>query len=469
MALTEPVDSTHAPWPTNSSERLLFAQLYEPLLRVDCTGRIVAAVARSWEMDSMRAPRLAEWSFVLRDDLHFRNGQRVVAADVIASWRSSAAAHSEEPSGTLIAALASGARALDDSTLVVTLPYSLSSPRIFASPQLAVAHWSPASGWPVGTTSYDVASTAAAGHRPAPARTITLRSSTIAPPLIFEAGAGRDARDILDGGVDLLRTGSAAAVQYAATQPGRSLLRLPWSRTYLLAQPSRDAIVRTDRNCVAADELKFRAALATAVHDDARGAERPFWWVRYDLAPDSGFAPNAPPCAALQGSPAGTGSPDVTAPRRYGAAPLRIVYRRDDATARELAERIVALAAPGTDSATRTTLESVAPWLLAAGGWRAVGLDSLPFARALASREEPAYILSLPRHPISQTFAAATLLAAAPWVGSLDQPAAFILPLVDTRETLIARRSRALPRITVEWDGTLIFDPRDPAAPGSTP
>src|SRR5262245_39737532 len=51
VALTERVDSSNAPHPTNESERLLFRQLYETLMRGDCTGRLVPGLAESWRLD----------------------------------------------------------------------------------------------------------------------------------------------------------------------------------------------------------------------------------------------------------------------------------------------------------------------------------------------------------------------------------------------------------------------------------
>src|SRR5688572_25020374 len=38
VGLGERVDPSHAPRPSNDSERLLFRQLYETLVRVDCNG-----------------------------------------------------------------------------------------------------------------------------------------------------------------------------------------------------------------------------------------------------------------------------------------------------------------------------------------------------------------------------------------------------------------------------------------------
>src|SRR5262245_5728638 len=40
VALADRIDPANAPYPTNESERLLFRQLYETLVRVDCDGHV---------------------------------------------------------------------------------------------------------------------------------------------------------------------------------------------------------------------------------------------------------------------------------------------------------------------------------------------------------------------------------------------------------------------------------------------
>src|SRR5439155_19885395 len=50
IALGDRVDPANAPHPTNDSERLLFRQLYETLVRVDCEGRVRPGLAASWRL-----------------------------------------------------------------------------------------------------------------------------------------------------------------------------------------------------------------------------------------------------------------------------------------------------------------------------------------------------------------------------------------------------------------------------------
>src|SRR2546423_13661049 len=82
IALTDPVDPAHAPLPRNVAERFVFAQLYETLIRVDCQGRVLPALARSWEP----GPE-GRWTVTLRSDARFWDGAPVTAQDVLAAWR----------------------------------------------------------------------------------------------------------------------------------------------------------------------------------------------------------------------------------------------------------------------------------------------------------------------------------------------------------------------------------------------
>jgi ABC-type transport system substrate-binding protein len=47
VALTERINPLNAPRPSNDGERLLFRQLYETLVRVDCEGHVIPALASS--------------------------------------------------------------------------------------------------------------------------------------------------------------------------------------------------------------------------------------------------------------------------------------------------------------------------------------------------------------------------------------------------------------------------------------
>jgi hypothetical protein len=207
----------------------------------------------------------------------------------------------------------------------------------------------------------------------------------------------RDLRDALDRGADIVQSGDPVLVEYARSRADRLTVPLPWDKTYVLLLPAGsmglDSILGTD-------SAAFRSALARdAVHGDARGAEPPFWWA------------DDPACAHVTSANGPAGQPS-------GA----VVYPQDDRIARDLAERMVALAAlPGIT---------------------ARGLSQAALQSSLDVGRERGYILALPRRPTVPCRELAS------W-----PPGAKVLPLVDTRLTAIVRRN--LPRLTVDWDGAL--------------
>src|SRR3989454_3668415 len=77
------VQTCALPISRNDAERLVFGQLYESLIRVDCQGRPLPGLAATWE----QAPG-DRWAFTLRDNARFWDGAPATARDVLASWRS---------------------------------------------------------------------------------------------------------------------------------------------------------------------------------------------------------------------------------------------------------------------------------------------------------------------------------------------------------------------------------------------
>lgn len=272
---------------------MVFRQLYETLIRLDCTGAPRPGLAASWvDTDSGR-----RWSFTLRSRAAFWDGQPVTARDVIASWTAGDTS------------LLEGARleAPDDRTVVVRLAEpSAGWPQRLADPALVVMRSVAGREWPVGTGAYTadtvggrvvVAPFAGAGR----------------PVLLVHARGTGDARDWLDRGVDLLVTDDRVALSYAADRADFATAPLPWDRTYvLLARGARPAVSDAVRGDLARD----------ALHVDARAASGAYWW---------------------EALPACIGPPPA------GAAPLppltnrRVVYPLGDGAARELAGRLVAL------------------------------------------------------------------------------------------------------------------------------
>ena len=77
VGLSDRIDPSNAPRPSNDSERLLFRQLYETLVRVDCMSRVGPSLATSWRRldDDGRS-----WIVILREDARFSDGTPVERA-----------------------------------------------------------------------------------------------------------------------------------------------------------------------------------------------------------------------------------------------------------------------------------------------------------------------------------------------------------------------------------------------------
>lgn len=391
VGLGERVDPANAPHPSNESERLLFRQLYETLVRVDCHGRVAPGLASSWQFD----PQGRAWIVTLREQARFSDGTLVTAADVRAGWTRDDAGDELQPK---VSRLVESVVARDDRTLAITLrSQGVDAPLALAHTDMAVARIRTGSPWPIGTRSSRIASVPAPDAAAADA--IVLERDGLAPVRFL--ASRHDPRDLLDEGVDLLLTRDPAALDYAATLVHFHSVPLAWRRTYVLLAAGR---ARTPP--ALSDEA--RQALADdAVRGEARGAQGPFWW-------------QAQPDCEISGAPLRNGT-TVTP---------RIVYDAADAAARDLAGRLVGLAAYR----------------------RATGLSGEALTRARRLGTDAGYVMSLESRPVDPCRELQVLIDSAPW---LDP--ATIVPLVDTRLQAIVRRGRS--GVTVEWDGGLLLGP----------
>jgi hypothetical protein len=283
--------------------------------------------------------------------------------------------------------------------------------------------------------------------------------------LALRSSSSADGRDLLDGGVDVMVTDDPSVLAYASTKPELVSLPLPWERTYVLLVPSRARGWRSSPAHSVAQEVpsaewsSFRAALARdAVRVEARGAEAPFWWEGAGGCDVRALVP-----------------PDSQAPTRRAS---RIVYARGDPTARDIAERLVALAAfERGDAHAGTPLTSVVPDASDAGArLRAAALAPTEFDAALSAGGELAYVVALPRRTLRPCQELRSLAAAAPWLiptfaarvaaEDLDSTHALV-PLVDTRSRVIVRR--AVAGLVADWDGTLHLRGATSVTSGATP
>jgi hypothetical protein len=218
---------------------------------------------------------------------------------------------------------------------------------------------------------------------------------TPAPELTLAPSISGDLRDAIDQGTDLVQTTDPALLDYARRRPGVTAVALPWYRTYVLLLPARSAGVGP---AIPADTAGFQAGLARdAVRADARAAAGPFWW-------DARAA-----CA------------EQPAPKPRRAPTGAIAYPAQDSVARDLAERIVALAG---------------------GNVTARGLAADSFGVALRLETERGYVLGLPRQAL------VPCRESAGW-----PPRAAVVPLVDARPYAVLRRGG--PALVVEWDAAV--------------
>ena len=206
-----------------------------------------------------------------------------------------------------------------------------------------------------------------------------------------------DQRDLLDrstaGRVDLLITTDPGTIGYAGSKPGFTAVPLAWDRTYVVVAPTVRPELGPDLN------LFKRSLVREVVRAESRVADGPAWW---ETSGCSGTTPLLP------------------MGRRAA-----VVYLEGDQTAREIAERLVAL--------QRTPVQTMA-------------LPRDRFVSSLAAGEASMYVLSLPRTD----------------PGSCGRKPAWpsassVLPLVDSRAHALVRAG--VPGFTIEEDGTIRFDP----------
>jgi hypothetical protein len=411
VALSDRVDASNAPRPSNDSERLLFRQVYETLIRSDCMGRVVSGLAASWRLDGDGRT----WIVTLRDNARFSDGSPVTAMDVRASWTGTGG------SGELRSSARRLVESIDPiSERVVAIrlrSQRTDAPTPLAHPDLAVAKTVADSPWPAGTRSTRI--TSDRGGAPSDGSSALWISRDNQPPIRFAVAPG-DPRDLLDRGAELLLTRDPATLRYAASLPQFQSVPLGWQRTYVLLTPGRS------RTAPVLTEPSRHALASDAVRGEARGALGPFWW---QMLSDCEIGRSAPP-----------GQPSPTP---------RIVYETSDMAARDLAERLVGLArAPGPSSTV--FLDALLPDRPRRTYERATGLTGEALAVARRRGTDAGHIVAVASSPLDPCRDLQALMDGARW---LDPET--IIPLVDTRLQAIVRRGRS--GISAESDGGLVI------------
>jgi hypothetical protein len=416
IALGDRIDRSNAPHPSNESERLLFRQLYETLIRVDCSGQVRPGLAASWRLDANGRT----WIVTLRENARFSDGTPVTSSDVRASWiDGGVAAELRRHVSRLVESIV----AIDDRSLAITLRSQRGDvPLALAHTDLAIAKHTADSAWPLGTRA-DGAVPERAAAMVMTDSVITLKRHRLSS-LRFLVAPG-DPRDLLDNGVDLALTRDPAALDYAATLPHFQSIPLEWRRIHVLLTPGRP------RSSPSLSEHARQVLADDAVRGEARGATGPFWW---QMLEDCGV--------------------DHSQPRNQSTFRPRIVYEAPDSVARDLAERLVGLARSSGPAAT-AILDVLLPDRPRRTYERVIGLTGEPLALARRLGTDAGYIISLDRRSLDPCRDLQVVMDSTRW---LDPET--IVPLVETRLRAIVRRGRS--GITAEWDGGLLIGASDP-------
>jgi len=389
---------------------LLFRQLYETLVRIDCHGRVRPGLAASWQID----PNRRAWIVTLGENARFSDGAPLTPADVRASWTLDGIGDELRPR---VSRLVESIAPVGGRTLAITLRSQRGGePVALAHPDLAIARSVTDSPWPLGTRSTRIAPDDRTPVAKA-ARVITVARDNLSTVRFLVAPG--DPRDLLDEGVDLLLTRDPAALGYAATLPHFRSVPLAWQRIHVLLAPGRS------RTSPSLEEDARQVLAHDAVRGEAQGARGPFWW---QMLPDCDVS--------------------LSPPRDQPLTP-RIVYDAGDAAARDLAERFVGLVRASGPGAT-VLLDALLPDRPRRTFQRATGLTGEALARARRLGADAGYVMSLDGRPVDPCRDLQALMDGARW---LDPET--IVPLVETRLHAVVRRGRS--GVNLEWDGGLVI------------
>jgi len=398
VALLTPVAPANAPVPGSDAERLVFRQLYETLVRVDCAGVVRPGLARRWRAEDGGT----RWIFELWPGARFWDGTPVDAAALRASWGGDRALAVEDVQSSGVNAVA----------------VSLHSPRpieAFGDAAWSVVKRILESPWPLGTGPVWTGGWEGEGLL----RATPLPDAPQGTPLLeFRTAVAADPRDVLDQPADVIVTRDAGTVRYAAGRGDWRVVPLPWDRVYVLASPLR---VRSGVT-VQLDSAAQVSLARDAVRDDARVPEQDAWWADSRCPPDV-LAPAARPDPMAQ------------------APSTAVILPAGDRVAGDLVARLVARA-----DAELADLLGSRP-----RGLRAGPAGPADYAAALAAGHASAFVVPLPRHPLDACRAAVELRASAPWLHADGVWAGDALAaLIETRAHLLVRD---VPVAHLERDG----------------
>jgi len=423
IALSHTVEPRRAPWARNAGELLLYRHLYEPLINIDCFGQVRPGLATAWKKED----RGRRWVFELREDARFWDGTAVTARDVAESWLDTAVRPVTRGAG-IDSTVVEG-----DRILHVCFNRSFKDvPRMLSDLAFSVTKPPVDSSWPVGSGPYRIAGSEGERFKPfGGAIEMIPALGTRGPVIHCLVSLDGDARDLIDRGADVTITADPDVIEYATGRPELETLPLPWDRTYVLLSTSRAQAVRRGKKLPKVPDELSDGMARDAVRQDARGSRPPFWWKEAENC---------------------SGGRDYDArflkvPR--GASPSsgvrRILYDSSDPVARDLAERIVALAAtPPDKSQDAAAVGAAIPGLTdKTFGVIADGVTSQNLENSLFDGEDFAYIVAVPSRPADLCHEKQKMTSRAPWLIALEEDySKAIIPLVDTRLHAILNNTR---------------------------
>ncbi|MFH1755483.1 MAG: ABC transporter substrate-binding protein [Candidatus Latescibacterota bacterium] len=436
VALLEPVDPVHAPYPRNTSEQIVFRHLYQTLIRIDCFGEVRPDLAGSW--DSKEGGRT--WTFELNEDAYFWDGTPLTARDVLNSWRSGSikkTALCYDVDSTS----AEGERILN---VHFRHPYK-KVPRLLSASEFSVAKPAVDSKWPLGSGPYQIVTSKreSAGMFK---RTITAYPYYNSEGSIvqFVEASTYDARDLLESAVDMMVTADPAVIDYAGKQPNLETVALPWDRTYVLVSISRFQELRQGGAPGAISPSLSEELARDAVRSDARGFTSPAWWEELADCSDADRIISE----TIQ----------TTWETFSSSGSQRILYDAGDPVSRDIAERLIALAIanPNASPATAALIAAVPGLGDDTQGMIAQGLRTAELAQSLREGSDFAYIISIPRRLADPCCGARDLIAQIPWLAELGNAfTKVVVPLVDTRSHVIANSTGV--GLSIDWYGNVLI------------
>lgn len=393
VALFDEVDPAHAPQWRNESERLVFHHLYESvnLVRTCASPGLLSGsqISDDGRVNSLR----------LRDDARFWDGTPVTSRDLAEALGRARMFTNGIDSITTP----------DDSSVEIHVADRNFEWKAIQSPSLAITKRS-SGAWPMGTGPYRVVDGGS---------DLLLQPSFDAngPAIRFTNVRGVDARDVLDPAftprIDLAFIEDPNIVEYAKRQGRFQATEVRHTKAYFLLSITRvRALLSDDSVPTVPDSLTYSIA-RDAVRSASARALTASQGPRFNLLGGC----NLP----LGGAPVGI----VPTTRR-------ILYDASDPTARDLADRIIALAA--TTSRAVTVLCAAIPGLNSASPRPvAIGVSAGELATSMAVGSDFAYIVSLPLGRPESCYLPLELMRMAPWLGAGSAPLHLkTVPLVTT-------------------------------------